>query len=92
MKHTNEWIWSDCYRGHTEGPSDSSRCDEVEDPSSGDSSQALRQHIEQRLRQAQLSSNHHGRGDRWVNVSAADVAKTLHHSGDAQAKAQGDED
>lgn len=85
-------IWSDLYRGHTKGPSYSSRCDEVEDPSSCNSSQALSHHIEQCFCQAQLSSYDHGCSDGWVNVSTTDVAKTLHHSGDAQAKAQGDED
>lgn len=80
------------YCGHAEGPSEGSRRDQVENPGSCDGSQALSQHIEQRLCQAQLSSHNHGYCDSRVNVSAADVAKTLHHGGNAEAKAQRDKD
>lgn len=83
---------SGSYRGHTQGPPQSSRCDEVDDPSSGDGSQALSQHVEDPLGQAQLPGHHHGGCDRRVDVPAADVTEALHHGGDAEAEAQGDED
>lgn len=82
----------DSYLCDAKWASSSCRRDEVQDPSTGYGSQTLSQHVEDRLRQAQLSGHHHGRGDGRVDVSAADVAETLHHGGDAQAEAQGDED
>lgn len=82
----------DWYLCDAKGASGACRRDEVQDPSASYGSQTLSHHIEQRLGQAQLSGHHHGRRDGWVDVSAADVAETLHHGGDAQAKAQRDED
>lgn len=77
----------DSYLCDAKQASSGCRRDEVQDPSASYGSQTLSQHIERRLRQAQLSGHHHGRGDGRVDVSAADVAEALHHGGDAQAKA-----
>lgn len=83
---------SNSYCSHTEGASEISWSDQIEDPSSCDSSKALSHHVEQPLRQTQLSGDHHSCCDCRVNVSAADMSKTLHHGGNAQTKAQGDKD
>lgn len=82
----------DSYLCDAQRASSGCRRDQVQDSSAGYGSQTLSQHVEDGLRQAELSGHQHGRGDGRVDVSAADVAETLHHGGDAQAEAQGDED
>lgn len=81
-----------CYHSNAKRASDSSGCDEVENPCPCHSAQALRHHVEYGFGQAQLPGDHHGRGDCRVDVAAANVAEALYHGGDAQAEAQRDED
>lgn len=91
LLYCTRWSRSD-YRSDSQASHHTRWCDEVEDASSHDGSQALGKNVEDRFGEADLSCADHGHSHSRVDVATADVSKALHHGCNAQSKAERDKD